>query len=847
METFGPYQLLDLLGSSDTGEVFRAHDTATDRVVALKVLPAHLSGDAEFAERFRRDGRTVAGLNHPHIVPTDNYGDIDGRLYLDMRLIDGRDLGAVLAGDGALHPARAVAIIEQIAAALDTAHAAGLAHGHLTPANIVVDARDFAYLTGFGAGTGDPHADISALARVLHDCLTGHPPTAPGIPPALGAVIARGMADNPDERYQSATELAYAARAALVFLPPAPSGFPPQAPAKAVSPSVRVARYLTALLAALLGVYLLAASVVALTHTQPSIDTNGGTRVTLTAQTRDGSPPAPDILAEAQQVISSRVDGLGLSGSRVVVDGDNVVVTVPGDNAGKLSGIGQIGLLYIRPVLTTMPAGGALPGQSAPPGAVVPPPPAGAGLTPRIAAAKKLRQSDNKLIQMLALRLHATQCDNDDVLAGYDDPQLPLVTCSTNHTTAYLLGPSLINGDQIDNATSGVDRKTGGGNVVELRFKSDAAGTWADYTATHIGYQTAFTLDTSVVSAPQIQEAIPAGRTRITGDFSQAQARDLANVLNYQPLPLAFKSSAPESIPPQPRSAVAGLLSPPVGLIAAGVAVLLVLIGALAYLYWPAKKPNPPQPPWLVPPAAPGYSGAPAPAAPPHRTGLAVAITTATVVIVAIATTVGYLVLRHPGQRSPQPGEHSQAVRVTSSKLITAPGSEKPKAVVSFYEDYLCPACGHFEKTFAPIVARLIDTGAIAADYYAVALLDRPATQHYSSRAGAAAYCVADESTDVFRRFHATLFTPQMQPPEVGGPYPDNARLIELAEQAGAAGDVADCINSDKYLAMVQDMVKATGIRATPTVKINGEDYRWSTPEALVDKIKEIVGDVPGL
>ncbi|WP_131823572.1 serine/threonine-protein kinase, partial [Mycobacterium talmoniae] len=237
MESFGRYQLLDVVGRGDTGEVFRAEDGATGRAVAVKVLSAQLSADPEFAQRFRDDTRLAADLNDPHIVPIHNYGDIDGRLYVDMRLIEGRDLATVLAHDGRLHPARAVAIIEQVASALDTAHHAGLTHRDLRPSNVLIDARDFAYLT-FGAtdhaaATG-PRADVPALARLLYQCLTGQrlepgapapqlSLTAPDIPPTLDAVIARGVAVNSNEYYQTATELAQAAQAALALPPAAPA------------------------------------------------------------------------------------------------------------------------------------------------------------------------------------------------------------------------------------------------------------------------------------------------------------------------------------------------------------------------------------------------------------------------------------------------------------------------------------------------------------------------------------------------------------------------------------------------------------------------------------------------
>ena len=186
-------------------------------------------------------------------------------------------------------------------------------------------------------------------------------------------------------------------------------------------------------------------------------------------------------------------------------------------------------------------------------------------------------------------------------------------------------------------------------------------------------------------------------------------------------------------------------------------------------------------------------------------------------------------------------------VRVTSSKVVNQPGTSNPKAVVTFYEDFLCPACGNFERTFGPTVSRLIDIGAIAADYRMVSILDSQKNQNYSSRAGAAALCVADESVDAFRRFHTALYSDRIQPDERGTSFPDNAKLIELAREAGVVGKGPDCINSGKYLSKVTGESAAEHINATPTIKINGEEYDPSTPDALVAKIKSIVGDVPGI
>lgn len=240
-------------------------------------------------------------------------------------------------------------------------------------------------------------------------------------------------------------------------------------------------------------------------------------------------------------------------------------------------------------------------------------------------------------------------------------------------------------------------------------------------------------------------------------------------------------------------------------------------------------------------PKRPGVSGL---RAGDQKRNLAMQIGLVAIVVVFAVGLIGYIVVSNGHKKGADAGE---AIRVTSSKLVTKEGTDEPKAVLTFYEDFLCPACGNLERAFGPTVSRLIDSGAIAADYHMVAILDRPQNDNYSSRAGAAAYCVADEDIDAFRRFHTALYTEQLQPSEIGTEFPDNKRLIELARQAGVVGGVPACINSGKYLKMVGGMAAAGGIHATPTLRINGEDYRPSTPEALVAKIREIVGDVPGM
>jgi preprotein translocase subunit SecD len=189
---------------------------------------------------------------------------------------------------------------------------------------------------------------------------------------------------------------------------------------------------------------------------------------------------------------------------------------------------------------------------------------------------KALRQ--NPQLSQIALNvLLASRCEGADPLAGNDDPNQTLVTCSQDGTQIYFLDKSIISGDQIDNASAAFNQQPPQW-VVNLKFKSDAANVWADYTAAHVGTQTAFVLDSQVVSAPVINEAIPGGNTQITGDFTAAKARDLANVLKYGSLPLSFESSEAETV-----SATLGLTSLKAGLIAGAIGRALVLIYALVY------------------------------------------------------------------------------------------------------------------------------------------------------------------------------------------------------------------------------------------------------------------------
>ncbi|WP_062984822.1 serine/threonine protein kinase [Nocardia anaemiae] len=276
---FGPYELRTLLGRGGMGEVYEAYDTVKDRVVAIKLLPMALADDPRFQQRFRHESRVAARLAEPHVIPIHDWGEIDGVLYIDMRLVRGSDLRSVLREKGPLSPTRAVGIIEQVASALDAAHAEGLVHRDVKPANILVTPSDFAYLADFGIARSerDPSvtatgqaigsysyiaperfdtapiggtADVYSLACVLFECLTGTqpfpadgmsslirahlstPPPRPstkraGLPGTLDEVISRGMAKEPADRYPTAGALASAARAAVSATPSLPNSDAP--------------------------------------------------------------------------------------------------------------------------------------------------------------------------------------------------------------------------------------------------------------------------------------------------------------------------------------------------------------------------------------------------------------------------------------------------------------------------------------------------------------------------------------------------------------------------------------------------------------------------------------------
>ena len=269
--TIAGYRVERRLGSGGMGAVYEATQLSLDRVVALKVLSPTLSADAGFRERFRREAMLQAALEHPNIVPVYEAGESDEGLFMAMRLVEGTDLKRLAEG-GELEPERVLALLAHVAAALDAAHSAGLVHRDVKPQNVLVDG-DRAYLADFGLtkGAGDrgttltgqylgsldytppeqirgepvgPAGDLYALAAVLYEALTGEVPfpheteaavlyahvaetpprpseRRPELPQALDAVVARGLAKRPEDRYRSATALVDEARRALASPPAA--------------------------------------------------------------------------------------------------------------------------------------------------------------------------------------------------------------------------------------------------------------------------------------------------------------------------------------------------------------------------------------------------------------------------------------------------------------------------------------------------------------------------------------------------------------------------------------------------------------------------------------------------
>jgi serine/threonine protein kinase len=262
----GGYRILEQLGRGGTSVVYRAEHVRLGRPAALKLLSPGL-GEADFSDRFLRESRLAASLDHPSIVPVYDAGEDDGLLWIAMACIEGTDLKTLIKEEGALPLRRALHILGQIASALDAAHARGLVHRDVKPANILVGPEDRAYLSDFGAvkelasagmtrtgtfvgtieycapeqiegGEVDARTDVYALACVLYEALTGTPPfhrpsevavlnahlhappprltkAAPGLPHELEHVIEKALSKSPLDRYATPGELVAGARAAV--------------------------------------------------------------------------------------------------------------------------------------------------------------------------------------------------------------------------------------------------------------------------------------------------------------------------------------------------------------------------------------------------------------------------------------------------------------------------------------------------------------------------------------------------------------------------------------------------------------------------------------------------------
>jgi serine/threonine protein kinase len=304
--TVSGYRVETLIGRGGMGAVYRAEEEGLGRKVALKVIAPELAQDERFRERFLRESRIAASLDHPHVIPIYQAGEDDGLLFLAMRYVEGTDFARVVAEEGALEPRRALELLSQVAEALDAAHEKGLVHRDVKPSNVLIAesaGREHCYLGDFGltkrtgslsgvsvAGnivgtleyvapeqiTGDPldeRSDVYSLGCVLYECLTGQSPfpratdvallwahvheeptppskARPELPRELDTVLARALAKEPGRRYRSAGELVAATRSALrlgdvaVEAPPRPRWLLPAAAAGLLALAATVAALL---------------------------------------------------------------------------------------------------------------------------------------------------------------------------------------------------------------------------------------------------------------------------------------------------------------------------------------------------------------------------------------------------------------------------------------------------------------------------------------------------------------------------------------------------------------------------------------------------------------------------
>jgi preprotein translocase subunit SecD len=323
------------------------------------------------------------------------------------------------------------------------------------------------------------------------------------------------------------------------------------------------------------------------------LDLRGGTTVTLTAKTPNGKAPAKQDLELARQIIEQRVNGLGVAEAEVVTEGSsNIVISVPGKNGDQARQLGQTAQLRFRPVLqvaaaspaisgaTPTPSNGASP-TAAPTGSATPSAsatPTGSAAAPSSSAAAPTVAPDAPPVtQDQATATFATLTCSKEAPGTVDRPGDYVATCSDDGAAKYLLGPAVLEGTQVTNATAGTRSNTGAW-VVNLDLNSKGSDAWATFTAANVGKQVAVTLDGRVITAPTINGAIPGGKTEISGNFTQTTATELANQLKYGALPLSFTQATAQSI-----STELGAQQLRAGLIAGAIGIALVFVYALIY------------------------------------------------------------------------------------------------------------------------------------------------------------------------------------------------------------------------------------------------------------------------